>query len=121
LGKDEGVPEVSKIDPEVLYLILTKVASREAFYTYDPARLPTGQSPGTVSPQQLGELYERITGNRVGASTKWSLPLDQLDLFLGRCKLPPLSPLLSGEPEGLKRAQAAKWPGFGALKKLYRA
>ena len=122
---------MSKIDSEVLYLILTKVAARESFYNYDPARLPTGQIPGTITHRQLGEVYERITGNRMSLRTNWNVPLDQLNLLLAQCQLPPLSPVLltsaeagakqeTAASEELKKVHAAKWPPFSALKTLYR-
>ena len=85
---------MSKTDPEVLYLILTKVAARETFYNYDPVKLPSGQTPGTITHRQLGEVYERITGNRTSMRTNWNQPLDQLNTLLSQCGLPSLSPLL---------------------------
>lgn len=123
---------MSKIDPEVLYMILTKVAARAAFYNYDPAQLPSSQPEGTITHRQLGEVYERITGDRVGIRTNWNLPLDQLNVLLGHCRLPSLSPLLlttaeasappgsAAETEARRRTQEQKWPAFGELKKLYR-
>jgi hypothetical protein len=122
---------LSKIDPEVLYLILSKVAAGEAFYNYDPRTLPSGQPVGTITHRQLGEVYERITGNRMGIRTNWSPPLAQLDALLTQCRLPALSPLLLTSAEAasgaappdsaaMAKARAAKWPLFSALKGLYR-
>jgi hypothetical protein len=125
---------MSKVDSEVLYLILTKVAAKEAFYTYDPKLLPTGQPAGTITHRQLGEAYERITGNRMSTRTNWNMPVDQLNALLARCGLPSLSPLLltsaeaqagpaargAGPSVALLQTQAVKWPPFIALKGLYR-
>lgn len=121
-----------KIDSEVLYLILTKVAARVSFYNYDPATLPSGQIQGTITHRQLGDVYERVTGNRMSARTNWNVPLDQLNLLLARCQLPSLSPLLltsaeantkqeSETSEKLKKVHATQWPPFSALKSLYRS
>ncbi len=122
---------MSKIDSEVLYLILTKVAAREKFYNYDPALLPSGQAPGTITHRQLGEVYERVTGNRMSIRTNWNPPLDQLNTLLGQCRLPSLSPLLLTSAEAaagppperareLEKVHSMKWPLFSALKMLYR-
>jgi hypothetical protein len=122
---------MSKIDPEVLYLILTKVAGRQSFYNYDVAQLPSGQAPGTITHRQLSEIYERITGNRMSVRTNWNLPLGQLNALLALCSLPSFSPLLLTSAEAgagsqgavsseLKRVHDQKWPPFSALKGLYR-
>jgi hypothetical protein len=122
---------MSKIDPEVLYLILTKVAGGGAFYNYDPSTLPSTQPKGTITHRHLGEVYERITGNRVGTRINWNQPLDQLNALLSQCRLPSLSPLLLTSAEAgavtsapyaadIKAVQATAWPAFSALKSLYR-
>ena len=113
---------MSKIDPEVLYLILTKVAAKETFYNYIPAQLSSGQKLGTITLRHLAEVYERITGNRIGATLKWSVPFSQLDALLAQCGLPALSVVADVTPaeDRLGKAWATKWPGFGALKTMYR-
>lgn len=120
---------MSKIDSEVLYLILTKVAAQQSFYNYDPEKLPSGQSPGTITHRQLGEVYERITGDRMSVRTNWGPPLEQLNRLLAQCALPSLTPLLltaagatrvTETSVELKKVHAEKWPPFSALKGLYR-
>jgi hypothetical protein len=121
---------MSNIDPEVLYLILTKVAAKESFYSYDPARLPAGQPAGTITKEELGALYERITGNRVGSRLNWAPPLGQLNGLLLRCGLPPVGEVvLAARPAetapaalsaSLAKVHATKWPPFSGLKDLYR-
>ncbi len=115
---------MSRIDPEVLYLILTKVAAKQTFYGYDPAQLATtGQKPGTISTRQLAEVYERVTGNRVGATLKWSTHFTQLDGLLAGCGLPSLSVVADpgATDDRVIKAMATKWPPFSGLKKLYRS
>ena len=110
---------MSNIDPEVLYLILTKVAAKEIFYSYDA-------TSGTITHRQLAEVYERVTNNRVGARLNWDTPLGQLNALLKKCGLPSLSAVVleeggqSSSSDSLSKVQAAKWPPFSALKKLYR-
>ena len=120
---------MSKIDPEVLYLILTKVAGAQTFYNYDPAQAAPGQKPGTITLARLGEVYERVTGHSPGNRTAWTRPLNELNGFLGHCGLPPLgavvvidAPAPSGEkePENLGKVRATRWPAFRDLKNLYR-
>jgi hypothetical protein len=122
---------MSKIDSEVLYLILTKVAAKESFYNYEPKLLPSTQAAGTVTHRQLGDVYERITGNRTGTRMNWNIPLGQLNALLALCKLPSLSPVIltsaeAGQPltpsaqRALSDVHATKWPPFSALKSLYR-
>ena len=120
---------MSKIDPEVLYLILTKVAAKESFYNYEPSRLDPGQTPGTITQRQLGEVYERITCNRPGVRLNWDQQFEQLNSLLLKCGLPPLGAVVVAEknqgavppsPESLNRVHAVKWPPFGNLKNLYR-
>ncbi len=114
---------MSRIDPEVLYLILTKVASQESCYTYDPKELAPGQRSGTVTPKKLAEVYERITSHRVGSQLNWNAPLAQLDELLARCGLPALSGVVreaNGVDEKPWSAPPSKWPAFSALKELYR-
>ena len=106
---------MSSIDPEVLYLILTKVAAREPFYTLD------GKS-GTINGQQLGEVYERITGSRVGSRVNWEPSLTQINALLKKVGLPALGLVFSEDSkptEALAKVQATKWPTFAALKALY--
>ena len=117
---------MASIDPEVLYLILTKVARQENFYTYVATQDAPGQTPGTIAAKDLAAVYERITGNRVGSRVNWSVPLDQLNLFLSHCGLPALGKLVRQEkgleatPEALGRVRDTQWPAFSALKNLYR-
>lgn len=117
---------MSTIDPEVLYLILTKVARKETFYSYDAAQRGPGQRPGTISSRDLALVYERVTGNRVGTRLNWKTPLDHLDLFLSHCGLPALGKVVSLEkgPESSAvaqgKVQSTQWPAFNALKNLYR-
>ena len=106
---------MSSIDPEILYLILTKVATKEPFYSLD------GKS-GTITRRQLGEVYERITGNRVGSRVNWEPSLTQLNGLLKKCGLPAIGTVLSDEgtiTEAMKGVHSAKWPTFTALKALY--
>lgn len=119
---------MSSIDPEVLYLILTKTSARESFYGFDAMNPGPGQPPGTITPRQIAGVYERITGHRVGTRVNWVPPLTQLNALLARCALPPLGTLVrletAGEPSAtatpgaLDRVHATKWPTFGALKTL---
>jgi hypothetical protein len=118
---------MSKIDPEVLYLILTKVAAQQSLYNYDPEKLPTGQTNGTITHRQLSAVYERITGAQMSVRMNWNPHLQQLDALLARCALPSLAPLVltsaeatMGVPADLKKIHAEKWPPFSALKSLYR-
>jgi hypothetical protein len=106
---------MSDIDPEVLYLILTKVASKERFYTLDG-------STDTITPRQLGEVYERITGSRVGSRVNWEPSLKQLNLLLKKCKLPSLGDVLSVDgtvADPVAAIGKTKWPTFGELKKRF--
>src|ERR1051326_55903 len=95
---------MATIDPEILYLILTKVARKETFYGYDPSR----GVPGQISARDLGAVYERITGSRVGARVNWSAHFSQLDLLLSHCGLPALSKVvrLESGPESSSEAVA---------------
>jgi hypothetical protein len=106
---------MSSIDPEVLYLILTKVAAKEPFYSFDGKK-------GTITRRQLGEVYERITGSRVGSRMNWDAPLTQLNTLLQKCGLPAIGLVLSESgsitPE-LIAVHAKTWPPFSALKGLY--
>jgi len=117
---------VAMIDLETLYLILTKVARKEDFYSYSAAQSAPSQRPGTVSSKELALVYERITGRRIGSGLKWDTPLDQLNLFLSHCGLPAIGKvvLLEGVPapsdEALAKVHSAQWPAFSALKNLYR-
>jgi hypothetical protein len=120
---------MSRIDPEVLYLILTKVATKESFYNFDPKLLAPGQKAGTITFRYLSEVYERVTNNRVGHSFEWAHPLRQLDELLHHCGLPPLGTVVVGEKdqekdkpwlERLSAVQSTPWPRFGELKGLYR-
>ncbi len=116
---------MSIVDSEVLYLILTKVAAKESFYTYDPNQIPSSQKPGTITCQQLGEVYERITGIRTGSRFNWNIPLNQLNGFLLQCSLPALGVVVvtagqDSSPALFSSAQATKWPPFGTLKSRYR-
>ncbi|MGZ3697327.1 MAG: hypothetical protein ACXWP5_04415 [Bdellovibrionota bacterium] len=112
---------MSQIDPQVLYLILTKVAAKEIFYNFDGAK-----TTGTITTRQLGEVYERITGNRVGTRLNWTAHLSQVDLLLKQCGLPSLSPVVvieggaAATPESLSKAHQTRWPPFAELKNLYR-
>src|SRR3954471_19679990 len=64
------VMTMSNLDPEVLYLILSKVAAQETFYSYQPQG--AGRPLGTITPSELGQVYERITGSRVGTRLNWA-------------------------------------------------
>ena len=106
---------MSSIDPEVLYLILTKVAAKEPFYSLD------GKS-GTITRRQLGEVYERITGSRVGSRVNWDPTLLQLNTLLKKCGLPEIGPVLSDDgkvTEAVALIHSKRWPTFAALKTLY--
>ena len=107
------------------------MAAQETFYNYDPALLPAGQTKGTITHRQLGEVYERITSNRMSVRTNWNIPLQQLNALLALCKLPSLSPLILTSAQAaacaetslsveLAKAQVQKWPPFSTLKTLYR-
>lgn len=122
---------MSKVDSEILYLILTRVAARQSFYNYEPQQLPSTQAAGTVTHRQLSEVYERITGNRTGIRMNWNIPLAQLNALLALCRLPSLSPVIltsteAGQPlsaaakRALSEVHATQWPPFGDLKNLYR-
>ena len=117
---------MSNIDPEVLYLILTKVARKEPFYGYDAAQQQPIQKPGTISSRELALVYERVTGNRVGSRLNWKTPLEQLNLLLSHCGLPAIGKLVlldqgpEPTPEALDKVQGTQWPAFGALRNLYR-
>ena len=105
----------NSIDPEVLYLILTKVAAKETFYGFD------GKT-GTITRRQLGEVYERITSSRVGSRVNWDPSLTQLNMLLQKCGLPALGVVLSDDGKitnALNSVHSAKWPTFSALKALY--
>lgn len=111
---------MSQIDPQVLYLILTKVAAKENFYGYDAAKPLAPLKPGTITPRSLGEVYDRITGGRSGARQNWAPHLQQLHDLVVRCGLPPLTTVVDGaEGEALTKVHAAAWPPFHELKKLY--
>jgi hypothetical protein len=114
---------MSTIDPEILYLILSKVARREVVYQFDPTSSPV---PGTISKKQLAEVYERISGSRPGSRLNWQAPISQLSALLKRCQLPELGVVVlkdaDSKPEAasLAKAHAASWPTFAELKKRYR-
>lgn len=119
---------MSTIDPQVLYLILSKVAAKDFFYGFDAKQGAPGQTPGTITRRQLSEVYERITGNRVGARLNWDTQVGQLNTLLQKCGLPALGVVLLAEGaqavageqnDALKRVHATKWPTFGELKGLY--
>lgn len=104
---------MSRIDPEVLYLILTKVAAKETFYNFDA-------KSGTITPEELSEVYGRITSNRPGARLNWGAQVAQLDEMLKKCGLPSLGAVVgAGAPEAVSKAHATKWPAFSTLKNLY--
>ena len=117
---------MATIDLEVLYLILTKVARREDFYSYSGAQSGPGQKPGTISGKELALVYERIKGVRLGSRVKWDTHLGQLNLFLSHCGLPALGKVLLQEgrpdpsPEALAKVQDVQWPPFSSLKNLYK-
>jgi|GEM_PF-6675785 len=111
---------MSSIDPEVLYLILTKVAGKQTVYGFDANVPPSGQKPGTITRLQLAEVHERITGNRVGARLNWDTPIGQLDALLAKCGLPALRTVVEPLNEALLiKVHATQWPAFSALKNLY--
>jgi hypothetical protein len=117
---------MAQMDLEVVYLILTKVARGEAFYTYNPAQTEAGQASGTITAKELAQVYERITGRPIGSRVNWKTPLDQLNLFLSHCGLPALGKLVLQEDgarpaeEAVAKVRGAQWPAFSALKNLYR-
>ena len=114
---------MATIDLETLYLILTKVAQKVDFYTYNAAQTGPGQKPGTISSKELGLVYERITGRPVGSRVNWTASLDQLNLFLSHCGLPALGKVVlleKGPEHDLARVQSAQWPAFNVLKNLYK-
>jgi hypothetical protein len=117
---------MATLDLEVLYLILTKAARREDFYSYLAAQAGPGQQPGTITAKELSAVYERIKGVRLGTRVNWRPHLDQLNLFLSHCGLPALGKVLRQEggpepsPEALAKVQGTQWPAFSALKNLYR-
>lgn len=117
---------MATIDLESLYLILTKVARKEDFYSYCAAQTGPNQKPGTISSKELGLVYERITGRPVGSRVNWNTPLNQLNLFLSHCGLPAIGKVVlqAGSPtssdEALSKVHSAQWPVFSVLKKLYR-
>jgi hypothetical protein len=104
---------MSTHDPEVLYLILTKVAAKEHFYGFQALQ-------GTILKRELAEVYERITGNRVGTRLNWDPHLTQLNALLSKCGLPALGAVVEPtQPAELPKVHATKWPAFSALKDLY--
>ncbi|MBY0472188.1 hypothetical protein K2X30_13560 [bacterium] len=115
---------MSTVDPEILYLILSKTAAKESFYTFNAAQPGPGQLPGTITRRQLSAVYERITGNRNAGRLGWDAPLTQLNGLLKKCKLPPLGTVLLAEGDAppdaavLAQVHAAKWPTFSGLKTL---
>lgn len=117
---------MSNIDSEVLYLILTKVARKEQFYSYDASQDRPGQKPGTISSKDLARVYERITGKRVGSRLNWKTPLEQLNILLSHCGLPAIGKVVlpdqGSEPttEALNKVQDTQWPAFSALRNLYK-
>lgn len=118
---------MAQIDLETVYLILTKVAREEVFYTYDPSQRGPSQTPGTITAKELAQIYERITGRPIGSRVNWVTPLDQLNLFLSHCGLPALGKLVlqeggahSSSEEALAKVRNTQWPAFSTLKNLYR-
>ena len=118
---------MSTIDPEVLYLILTKVSAKEAFYGFNFAATPSGQKAGTILRRQFAEVYERITGSRIGARLNWDVPLDQLNALLKKCGFPPLGIIVVPDRAAsaideatLAKIHATKWPIFSELKSTYK-
>jgi hypothetical protein len=117
---------MAQMDLEVVYLILTKVARGESFYTYDPSQKGPGQAPGTIASKELAQVYERITGRTIGSRVNWKTPLDQLNLFLSHCGLPAIGKLVMQDhgagpsDEALAKVRGTQWPAFSALKNLYR-
>jgi hypothetical protein len=118
---------MAQMDLEIVYLILTKVARGEVFYTYDPSQKGPGQTPGTITAKELAQIYQRITGRPIGSRVNWNTPLDQLNLFLSHCGLPALGKLVLQEGgahpssgEALTKVRNTQWPTFSALKNLYR-
>lgn len=113
---------MSRIDPEVLYLILTKVAAQEGFYNYDPKQLNPGQLPGTITYLQLGDVYKRITSQTSGPHSVWTQPLSQLGELLKKCGLPPLGSVVvtdaAPDPAVIQKIRATSWPRMGELKAL---
>ncbi len=106
---------MSSVDPEILYLILSKVALKVSFYTLDGKTL-------TITPKQLSEIYERITGSRVGSRVNWNLHLTQLNNLLLQCGLPAIGDVLSDQEKVTKNIEiihSTKWPTFVELKQIY--
>src|ERR1035437_5219175 len=96
------------IDLETLYLILTKVARKEDFYSYCAAQSAPSQRSGTISYKEVALVYELIIGRRIGSGLNWKAPLDQLNLFLSHCGLPAIGNvvLLKGVPTSSDEALA---------------
>jgi hypothetical protein len=118
---------MAQIDLQTVYLILTKVAHGDSFYTYNPSQTGPGQTPATITSKELAQIYERITGRPIGSRVNWKVPLDQLNLFLSHCGLPALGKIVFQEggiqqssEEALSKVRNTQWPAFSALKNLYR-
>lgn len=117
---------MATIDLEIVYLILTKVAQKEDFYSYRATQTGPNQCPGAITTKELAILYERITGRQIGSRLNWNTPLDQLNLFLSHCGLPAIGKLVLQEgttapsDEAFTKVHNTQWPAFNALKNLYR-